>query len=131
MLDEPTNHLDLESLVWFQEYLKSYSGAILMISHDREFLNQLVGSILEISHRRLNRYRGNWDSYVAQREAREEQQLAAYKNQQKEIASLQLFADRLLGISKAEDACICFIDHVAIHCITVADIRSRQHFELV
>ncbi len=105
LLDEPTNHLDLESLVWFQEYLKNYPGAILMISHDREFLNQLVGSIIEIAHRRLNRYRGNWDSYVEQRAAREEQQLSAYKNQQKEIASLQLFADRFRAkASKASQA---------------------------
>ena len=105
LLDEPTNHLDLESLVWFQEYLTSYPGAILMISHDREFLNQLVGSIIEIAHRRLNRYRGNWDSYVEQRAAREEQQLSAYKNQQKEIASLQLFADRFRAkASKASQA---------------------------
>src|SRR6186713_3082642 len=105
LLDEPTNHLDLESLVWFQEYLKNYAGAILMISHDREFLNQLVGSILEISHRRLNRYRGNWDTYVEQKAAREEQHAAAYKNQQKEIASLQLFADRFRAkASKASQA---------------------------
>lgn len=105
LLDEPTNHLDLESLVWFQEYLRSYDGAILMISHDREFLNQLVGSIVEIAHRRLNRYRGNWDSYVEQKAAREEQQLSAYKNQQKEIASLQLFADRFRAkASKASQA---------------------------
>ena len=105
LLDEPTNHLDLESLVWFQEYLTSYDGAILMISHDREFLNRLVGSIVEIAHKRLNRYRGNWDSYVEQRAAREEQQLAAYKNQQKEIASLQLFADRFRAkASKASQA---------------------------
>ena len=94
LLDEPTNHLDLESLQWFQEYLRSYPGAIVMISHDREFLNQLVGSIVEIAHSKLVRYRGNWDNYVEEREAREEQQNAAYKNQQKEIASLQLFADR-------------------------------------
>jgi ATP-binding cassette subfamily F protein 3 len=94
LLDEPTNHLDLESLQWFQEYLKNYPGAIVMISHDREFLNQLVGSIVEIAHSKLIRYRGNWDNYVEQKAAREEQQLAAYKNQQKEIASLQLFADR-------------------------------------
>jgi ATP-binding cassette subfamily F protein 3 len=105
LLDEPTNHLDLESLVWFQDYLTSYPGAILMISHDREFLNQLVGSIIEIAHKRLNRYRGNWDSYIEQRAAREEQQRSAYKNQQKEIASLQLFADRFRAkASKASQA---------------------------
>src|SRR5437868_915077 len=105
LLDEPTNHLDLESLQWFQEYLKNYPGGIVMISHDREFLNQLVGSIVEISHSKLVRYRGNWDNYVEQKAAREEQQLAAYKNQQKEIASLQLFADRFRAkASKASQA---------------------------
>ena len=105
LLDEPTNHLDLESLQWFQEYLRTYPGAIVMISHDREFLNQLVGSIVEIAHAKLVRYRGNWDSYVEQKAAREEQQLAAYKNQQKEIASLQLFADRFRAkASKASQA---------------------------
>jgi ATP-binding cassette, subfamily F, member 3 len=105
LLDEPTNHLDLESLQWFQEYLRNYPGAIVMISHDREFLNQLVGSIVEIAHSKLIRYRGNWDNYVEQKAAREEQQLAAYKNQQKEIASLQLFADRFRAkASKASQA---------------------------
>src|SRR5213595_1275665 len=105
LLDEPTNHLDLESLQWFQEYLRSYPGAIVMISHDREFLNQLVGSIVEIAHSKLVRYRGDWDSDVGQNAAREEQQLAAYKNQQKEIASLQLFADRFRAkASKASQA---------------------------
>ena len=76
-----------------------------MISHDREFLNQLVGSIVEIAQSKLVRYRGDWDSYVEQKAAREEQQLAAYKNQQKEIASLQLFADRFRAkASKASQA---------------------------
>jgi ATP-binding cassette, subfamily F, member 3 len=105
LLDEPTNHLDLESLQWFQEYLRSYPGAIVMISHDREFLNQLVGSIVEITHSKLVHYRGDWDSYVEQKAAREEQQFAAYKNQQKEIAALQLFADRFRAkASKASQA---------------------------
>ncbi len=105
LLDEPTNHLDLESLVWLQEYLRNYPGAILMISHDREFLNQLVGSIVEIAHRQLVRYRGNWDNYVEQKAAREVQQLAAYKNQQREIASLQAFVDRFRAkASKASQA---------------------------
>src|SRR5438128_9732413 len=88
LLDEPTNHLDLESLIWFQEYLKNYPGSIIVISHDREFLNNIVGSIVEIRQSKLMRYRGNYDDYLVQREAAEEQQLAAYKNQQREIASL-------------------------------------------
>ena len=105
LLDEPTNHLDLESLQWFQEFLRIYPGAIVMISHDREFLNQLVGSIVEIANAKLVRYRGNWDNYVEQKAAREVQQLSAYKNQQKEIASLQLFADRFRAkASKASQA---------------------------
>ncbi len=94
MLDEPTNHLDLESLLWFQDYLKAYPGAVLMISHDREFLNQLVGSIVEIRQGELLRYRGNYDEYLVQRAAFEEQRLAAYKNQQREIAHLMEFVDR-------------------------------------
>ena len=105
LLDEPTNHLDLESLQWFQEFLRNYPGAIVMISHDREFLNQLVGSIVEIANAKLVRYRGNWDNYVEEKAAREVQQLSAYKNQQKEIASLQLFADRFRAkASKASQA---------------------------
>ena len=94
LLDEPTNHLDLESLGWFQEYLKSYPGAILMISHDREFLNQLIRKVVEIAHERLNFYTGNYESYVREKVAREEQHLAAYENQQREIKKLQDFADR-------------------------------------
>src|SRR3989442_2604947 len=94
LLDEPTNHLDLESLQWFQEYLRTYPGAIVMISHDREFLNQVAGGIVEIRQSQLQRYRGNYDAYLVQREAQAQQLLAAYKNQQKEIESLQRFADR-------------------------------------
>jgi ATP-binding cassette, subfamily F, member 3 len=105
MLDEPTNHLDLESLGWFQNYLNNYFGAILMISHDRAFLNALVGSILEIRNGKVSRYRGNYDDYVVQRAARAEQQLAAYKNQQDEIEKLQRFADRFRAkASKASQA---------------------------
>ena len=70
MLDEPTNHLDLESLGWFQNYLEHYPGAILMISHDRAFLNALVDNIFEIRNKQVHRYRGNYDAYVEQRKAR-------------------------------------------------------------
>ncbi len=105
MLDEPTNHLDLEALLWFQEYLKGYPGAILMISHDREFLNQLVDSIVEIRLQKLYRYRGNYEEYVVQKEAADAQHLAAYNNQQKEIAHLMDFVTRFRAkASKAAQA---------------------------
>ena len=105
MLDEPTNHLDLETLLWFQDYLESYPGGIVLISHDREFLNHLVTGILEIRGSALFDYTGNFDSFLEQRAAREQQQLAAFKNQQKEIARLQEFADRFRAkASKASQA---------------------------
>src|SRR3954464_5468639 len=94
LLDEPTNHLDLEALIWFQGYLKNYPGAILMISHDREFLNQLVGSIVEIRQSKLLRYRGNYDDYLLQREAHEQQLAAAFKHQEREIGRLMDFVNR-------------------------------------
>jgi len=94
LLDEPTNHLDLMSLLWFQNHLKSYPGAILMVSHDREFLNEIIGSIVELRFGQLQRYTGNYNEFVAQREANEANLLAAYNNQQKEIARLMLFVNR-------------------------------------
>lgn len=94
MLDEPTNHLDLETLIWFQGYLKNYPGAILVISHDREFLNQLVTGIVEIRNERLYKYFGNYDAFLDEREAQQEQQLAAFKNQQREIGRLMDFVNR-------------------------------------
>jgi ATP-binding cassette, subfamily F, member 3 len=105
LLDEPTNHLDLYSLLWFQNHLQNYPGAILMVSHDREFLNKIVDSIVELRFGELQRYRGNYEQFVAQREANEANLLAAYKNQQKDIARLTLFADRFRAkASKAAQA---------------------------
>src|SRR5271155_3046597 len=105
LLDEPTNHLDLEALLWFQEYLTAYPGAIVVISHDREFLNHIVSGIVEIRQGRLMRYRGNYDEFLVQREAAGQQLLAAYKNQQREIGRLQEFADRFRAkASKASQA---------------------------
>jgi len=105
LLDEPTNHLDLETLGWFQNHLLGYPGAILAISHDREFLNTLCKGIVEIRHRKLIRYNGNFDSCLDQKRAREEQHLAAYRNQQKEIEHLQDFINRFRAkASKAAQA---------------------------
>lgn len=105
MLDEPTNHLDLEALQWFQSYLRGYSGAFVVISHDREFLNCLTNGIVEIRNSRLHKYNGNYDAYLTERKARVEQQQAAYDNQQREIKKLQEFADRFRAkASKASQA---------------------------
>ncbi len=94
LLDEPTNHLDLEALLWFQDYLTRYSGGLVVISHDRAFLNALCTGIIELRGQRLHRYHGNYDDYLVEKEARKAQHQAVFKNQQREIAHLQTFVDR-------------------------------------
>ena len=94
LLDEPTNHLDLETLLWFQDYLRNYPGGILLISHDREFLNRLCTHIAELRASRILRYTGNYDSYLEQRELAEVTMAATAVAQQRKIDQLQLFVDR-------------------------------------
>ncbi len=94
LLDEPTNHLDLQSVGWLQSYLREYTGAIVLVSHDRAFLNALVEKIVEFDRGKLVHYQGDYEAYLTQRAARRDQQLAAFKNQQREIAKLQTFIDR-------------------------------------
>jgi ATP-binding cassette subfamily F protein 3 len=105
LLDEPTNHLDLVSLLWLQNYLRHYSGALLLISHDRQFMDEIVSQVHEIAEKKVIAYTGNYSDFLRQREERYHQQLAAYKNQQKEIQALQEFADRFRAVaSKASQA---------------------------
>src|SRR5260221_11088354 len=99
LLDEPTNHLDLLSLLWLQNFLKNYSGALLLISHDRQFMDEVVGQVHEICEKKLIAYSGNYSNYLVEREARYEQQLAAYNNQQKQIAALHQFVDRFQPVT--------------------------------
>jgi len=94
ILDEPTNHLDLEALIWFQDYLTRYPGGLLVVSHDRAFLNVLCTGILELRSSTLHRYHGNYDDFLIEKEARKEQLEAQFKSQQKEIAHLQKFVSR-------------------------------------
>ncbi|HTX64248.1 MAG TPA: ABC-F family ATP-binding cassette domain-containing protein [Opitutaceae bacterium] len=94
LLDEPTNHLDLEALLWFQDYLARYPGGLVVISHDRAFLNALCNGILELRGGGLHRFTGNYDDYLREKDARRAQQAALFKNQQREIAHLQRFVDR-------------------------------------
>jgi ATP-binding cassette subfamily F protein 3 len=94
LLDEPTNHLDLEALLWFQDYLTRYPGGLVVISHDRAFLNALCTGMLELRAGTLHYYHGNYDNFLQEKEARKSQQAALFKNQQREIAHLQKFVDR-------------------------------------
>jgi ATP-binding cassette subfamily F protein 3 len=105
LLDEPTNHLDLVSLLLLQNYLRTYSGALLLISHDRQFMDEIIGTVYEIAEGRLHSYSGNYTAYLEERDARYERQNAAYKNQQKEITTLREFYDRFRQVaSKASQA---------------------------
>ena len=105
LLDEPTNHLDLVSLLWLQNYLKNYPGAVLLISHDRQFMDEIIQKVYEISEGRFHSYAGNYTDFLTEREARYERQNAAYKNQQKEISDLREFYDRFRQVaSKASQA---------------------------
>lgn len=94
LLDEPTNHLDLEARNWLEDYLKNYPGALMLVSHDRYFLDTSVHRVLEISNRAVHFYKGNYSDFLRQREERLVQLRAAYEAQQKEIAHIRAFADR-------------------------------------
>lgn len=94
LLDEPTNHLDLRSVIWLESFLKTYEGSILLISHDRNFLNSIIKGVVELDRGSLTRYAGNYDNYEALKAAKEEQLQAAATNQQKKIADIEKFVDR-------------------------------------
>lgn len=89
ILDEPTNHLDFETLMWLEDYLKGYKGAIIIVSHDRYFLNKVCTRICEIEQGRLTSYRGDYSSYLVQKKMNSERQLKEYEAHQKEIAKLE------------------------------------------
>jgi ATPase subunit of ABC transporter with duplicated ATPase domains len=94
LLDEPTNHLDIESIIWLERFLRDYDGALVITSHDREFLNRLVTKIVEIDGGDLTTYSGNYDFYERQREIAAAQQEAQYARQQAMLAKEQAFIDR-------------------------------------
>ncbi|MDX1984684.1 MAG: ABC-F family ATP-binding cassette domain-containing protein [Bryobacteraceae bacterium] len=94
LMDEPTNHLDIESIIWLEQFLKSYPGALLMTSHDREFMNRIVSRIAEIDAGEIIAYSGNYDFYERERAIRETNQQAAFARQQAMLAKEQRFIDR-------------------------------------
>lgn len=94
LLDEPTNHLDLDSLQWLEEYLTAYQGAVMIVSHDSRFLDNMTSRTLELSRGNLAEYPGNYSEYLRLKEARLEQQMAAFKNQEREIRQTERFIER-------------------------------------
>ena len=94
LLDEPTNHLDLDAIVWLEQWLSGYQGTLLMISHDREFLDTVANAICHIEGQRIRLYAGNYSAFETQRAMQLSQQQATYVKQQREIAHLQSFVDR-------------------------------------
>ncbi|HMK37466.1 MAG TPA: ATP-binding cassette domain-containing protein [Desulfomonilaceae bacterium] len=94
LLDEPTNHLDLESLLWVEEYLSGFKGALVLISHDRDFLNRLVTRIVEVNRGKVSIFTGNYDEYERTKQMQEDVLLASYKNQQEKIKRIQKFINQ-------------------------------------
>ncbi|GBG97324.1 ABC-F family ATP-binding cassette domain-containing protein [Lactococcus termiticola] len=94
ILDEPTNHLDIETLAWLENYLKNYQGSLLIVSHDRYFLDKVTNETLELSRGKMTRYAGNYSQYMEMRAEREASELKEYEKQQKEIAKLEDFVQK-------------------------------------
>ncbi|MFD2165410.1 ATP-binding cassette domain-containing protein [Thalassotalea euphylliae] len=105
LLDEPTNHLDLDAVIWLQRWLKRYDGTLVLISHDRDFLDDVIGQILHIERQQAKLYSGNYSSFERQRAEHLAQQDAAFQKQQREVAHLTKFVDRFRAkASKAKQA---------------------------
>ncbi|ELU01369.1 hypothetical protein CAPTEDRAFT_50323, partial [Capitella teleta] len=105
LLDEPTNHLDLDAIVWLESFLKRYPGTLLVISHDRDFLDAITDHILHIEHQTLFQYRGNYSAFERTRAERLQQQQAAYDKQQKLRAHMEKFVERFRAkATKAKQA---------------------------
>ena len=94
LLDEPTNHLDLESLIWLEQYILNSSSAIIVVSHDRAFLNRVVARILELEGGKLSEYAGSYDFYLKEKAQRRQIELSSYRNQQERIRQVERFIDR-------------------------------------
>ncbi|MFS0779974.1 ABC-F family ATP-binding cassette domain-containing protein [Neobacillus sp. 3P2-tot-E-2] len=97
ILDEPTNHLDIDTLTWLEQYLQGYDGAILIVSHDRYFLDKVVTQVYEVSRRQIQKFIGNYSAYLDQKAANYERDLKLYEKQQQEVANLQDFIQRNLA----------------------------------
>jgi len=130
LLDEPTNHLDLEAVLWLEQWLKRYPATLILISHDRDFLDAVVDNIVHLDDRKLVLYRGNYSDFERQRAERLAQQQALYLKQQREIAHLQSFIDRFKAkATKARAAQSRVKALERMERIAPAHVDSPFHFE--
>ncbi len=130
LLDEPTNHLDLDAVIWLQDWLQSYQGTLLMISHDRDFLDAIVGNILHIEQQSMELYTGNYSQFERTRAERLAQQQSNFERQQKERAHIQSYVDRFKAkATKAKQAQSRLKALERMELISAAHIDSPFHFE--
>ena len=134
LLDEPTNHLDLESVCWLEGFLRSYPGTIIVVSHDRAFMDNIVGKVAEIDNSFLTLYRGNYSAYLKAREARREQLLFEQKQQLEEIARLEAFVEKFRAkATKARQAQDREkkLQRLKENLIVIPEIKKTVHFNFV
>jgi ATP-binding cassette subfamily F protein 3 len=131
LLDEPTNHLDLDAILWLEDWLKNYPGTLILISHDREFIDEITQHVLHIEHQRLNYYSGNYSSFEIQRSARLANQQSAFEKQQREIEHLQSFITRFKAkATKAKQAQSRVKTLERMEKIAPAHVDSPFHFTI-
>ncbi len=134
MLDEPTNHLDLPSIEWVEQYLKNYPGAVIVVSHDRRFLDNVTRKIVEVTQLQLVTYEGNYSFYLKEKALREEIQQNAYQNQQAKIRQTERFIERFRAKAskarqvKSKEKALERMERIEEVVSDVAEIRFRFHF---
>ncbi len=129
LLDEPTNHLDLDAVLWFEQWLKHYQGTLLLISHDRDFLDNVINTIAHVNQKNIDLYTGNYESFERQRAEKLALQQASYQKQQKEIAHIQSFIDRFRAkATKAKQAQSRMKALARMELIASAHVDSPFHF---
>lgn len=132
LLDEPTNHLDLDAVIWLEKWLKRYQGTLLLISHDRDFIDNICQGILHIEQNKINSYTGNYSNFERQRAEKLAQQQANYQKQQDEIKHIQSFIDRFKAkASKAKQAQSRVKMLERMELIAPAHVDSQFHFEFL
>ncbi|ALG67386.1 ATP-binding cassette domain-containing protein [Beggiatoa leptomitoformis] len=132
LLDEPTNHLDLDAVLWFEQWLKRYEGTLLLISHDRDFLDNVVNTIAHFYQQQITLYTGNYESFERQRAAKLALQQAAYQKQQREISHIHSFVERFrYKASKAKQAQSRLKALERMEVIGAAHVDSPFHFEFL